>query len=202
MQLHLLRQAQRTPGRHQGLRRRLRIADCDSGSLVVSSTPSTSGSNIEAEPAALPPDLPPPDDHDSWNKAAQEFQETVLESVQSSAETWNAALLSLIGLFGTVSIVVGAEEIKDVGTDWVRWVAIVIILIAGLCAGMSVWYGTKAQTTPDVSSNNWNGEAYRAWIMSRTQAARGELDTARFFGAASAALIFGTGLLLLIEAAA
>jgi hypothetical protein len=52
------------------------------------------------------------------------------------------------------------------------------------------------------ASDNWNGEAYRAWVMKGSQAARVELDKARKLGATSAILIFATGLLLLIEAAA
>jgi hypothetical protein len=167
----------------------------------MSTTPFETGPRVEPEPPTLPVDLPPPDDYESWNKAAQDFQEKRLESVQSSAETWNAALLSLIGLFGTVSILVGAEKIQDVSTEWVRWVAIVLIAAAGLCAGISIWRGTQAQTTPDVSSNSWNGEVYRAWVMTKSQSASNDLRSARTYGATTAILIFVTGILLLIEGA-
>ena len=167
----------------------------------MSATSLGAGPRVEPEPPTLPSDLPPPDDYDSWNEAAQEFQEKRLESVQSSAETWNAALLSLIGLFGTVSILVGAEKIQDVSTGWVRWAAILLIAVSGLCAGASIWRGTQAQTTPDVSSDSWNGEAYRSWVMTKSQSASNDLRQARNYGATAAILIFVTGLLLLIQGA-
>ncbi len=150
--------------------------------------------------ATPPPDIPLPGDHLEWDKAAQEFQQDVLDKVQASAGVWAGAITALLGLFGTVALVTGPTEVAKL-SDPIKVVAVAATVIAGSLAAAAVILATQAQELPDLSSDNWNGVAYRAYVMSGAIRARQKLSLSRLLGCSAAGILFVLGVIVMIDSA-
>lgn len=148
----------------------------------------------------VPPDMPPPNDQADWEKAAQDFQQSILEKTQASAAVWAAAVSTLLGLFGTVALVTGPTEFMKLNSQ-MRIAVVVATVIAGALAACSVVFATQAQELPDLATANWNGYAYRAFVASGAKRARTKLDQARQLGLFAAAVLFLLGLAVMITGA-
>jgi hypothetical protein len=144
--------------------------------------------------------MPDPPDQKEWDKAAQEYQQTVLQRAQASASTWSGAMATLLGLFGTVGVVAGPSEISKLST-WAKVVIVILVLAAGATGGAGVVLATRAQQPPEVESPNWNGMAYRIYVVKSAKAARSTLMTAQVLGLIAAGLVFLTGLIALVDGA-
>lgn len=146
-----------------------------------------------------PLDLPSPPDQGNWDKAAQEFQQQLLVRTQESAAIWSGAVSTLLGLFGTVALVTGPDDITKL-TSSVRVLVIALTVAAGLLAGWSVVLATQAQTPPGAESSNWNGYAYRVYVYRNAGRVAARLKLSRILGATAAGLIFAVGVIALIDA--
>jgi hypothetical protein len=151
-----------------------------------------------SDSAKLPPDLPLPDDHLDWDKAAKEFQQSVLDKVQASAGIWAGSITALLGLFGSVALVSGPSEIAKL-SDLLQVIAVVATVVAGGLAAAAVIFATQAQELPDVKSENWNGNAYRVYVAQGALRARAKLAFARVLGMSAAAILFLLGVAVMIE---
>ena len=124
-----------------------------------------------------------------------------LSDIQESAERWSTALGALLGLFGTVALVTGPDEITKVSDG--AWEAAVIGLItaAGLCGGVALYLAAVTQMRPNPNSDNWNGTAYQAYVISKSARGARYLNISRILGALAAALVFTAGVIVLLDAA-
>jgi hypothetical protein len=157
--------------------------------------------NTTSSHSDTPPlDMPQPDDHRDWDKAAQEFQQDVLDKVQASAGVWAGGIATLLGLFGTVALVTGPTEVAKL-SDPIKVVAVAATVVAGALAAAAVLLATQAQELPDLSSENWNGRAYRAYVMSGAMRARQKLTRSRFLGLGAAGVLFLLGIIVMIDSA-
>lgn len=143
---------------------------------------------------------PPPPDQKKWDDAAQAFQEQLLTRVQESAGVWAGAISALLGIFGAVALVTGPTEIGKV-SDGLQPYVIAIIIAAGLAAGASLLLAALAQQLPSVKSNNWNGTAYRLYVVGRADSARLRLAWSKALGIAAAVSVFALGVTVLIDGA-
>lgn len=152
-------------------------------------------------PDDLPPDLPPPPDQTDWDEAAQAFLLSSLGDVQTSAEHWSTALGGLLGLFGTIAVVTGPDKIADVSDGLWELAVISLIVVAGLAAGVALYLAAVAQMRPSPNSENWNGTAYQAYVISRSQRAARYLNLSRVLGVVATGLLFAAGVVMLVDAA-
>jgi hypothetical protein len=148
-----------------------------------------------------PGDLPPPPDQDEWDQAAQEFLLRSLSDIQSSAERWSTALGGLLGLFGTVALVTGPDDIAKVSAGPWRAGAITLIVLAGLSAGVALYLAAVVQLRPSPRSENWNGSAYQVYVISKSRRGARYLNVSRALGVVAAALVFAAGIVVLVDAA-
>jgi hypothetical protein len=148
-----------------------------------------------------PGDLPPPPDQAEWDDAAQEFMMRSLADVQQSAERWSTALGGLLGLFGTVAVVAGPDDITEVTAGLWRGAVVGVIILAGLGAGAALWLAVLAQLRPSPNSNNWTGGAYQAYVISKSRRGAAYLNVSRALGLAATGLVFAAGVLVLLDAA-
>jgi hypothetical protein len=152
-------------------------------------------------PPELPPDLPPPPDQADWDEAAQTFLLNSLGDIQASAERWSTALGGLLGLFGTIAVVTGPDKIADMSDGLWELAVISLIVVAGLAAGVALYLAAVAQMRPSPNSENWNGTAYQAYVISKSQRAARYLNLSRVLGAIATGLLFAAGVVMLIGAA-
>jgi hypothetical protein len=148
---------------------------------------------------APPPDIPRPPDQAKWDDAAEQFQLDVLSKVQASAAVWSGAIGTLLGLFGSVALVTGPNDISKFGPN-LKPAIIVLTVVAGICAAVALVLATTAQQLPSVHSENWNGTVYRAYIVRTAETARQQLNLARILGVAAADVVFIMGVVVLIAA--
>lgn len=153
-------------------------------------------STVSSDP---PADIPPPPDQSDWDKAAEQFLLDLLTNVQASAGVWSGAIAALLGIFGTVALVTGPSDITKFGPD-MKGAVVVLTLIAGVLAGTALVLVTLAQQLPRVSSENWNGSAYRAYVTKNAGRARCQLDWGRFLGVLAGAVVFTLGFAVLVNA--
>ena len=146
------------------------------------------------------PAPPPPPDADVWEKAAEDFYIGSLDKVRGSAEKWCGTVATLLGLFGTVAIVSGPTELAKIPEAWLRTTVIVLIVVAGLAAGLAVVVGAFAAQGVPKERTNWNGETYRAYVVGHSNSARIQLLISRAAGIGAACTVFAGGVLLLIGA--
>ena len=155
----------------------------------------------DALPPEPPPDLPPPPDQAEWDEAAQAFLLSSLADVQASAERWSTALGGLLGLFGTIAVVTGPDKIADVSDGWWEFAVTSLIVVAGLGAGVALYLAAVAQMRPTPNTDNWNGTAYQAYVIGRSQRAGAYLNLSRVLGVVATGLLFAAGVLMLVDAA-
>jgi hypothetical protein len=146
-----------------------------------------------------PPDgIPPPPDQARWDEASEQFRLNLLTNVQASAGVWSGAIAALLGLFGTVALVTGPNDITKLDSA-IRITVISMTIVAGVLAGVALILATMAQQLPSVSSENWNGSVYRAYVVRNAETARRQLNFARILGVLAAADVFALGLVVLIS---
>jgi hypothetical protein len=146
-----------------------------------------------------PDDIPPPPDQAKWDEAAEQFRLNLFTNVQASAGVWSGAIAALLGLFGTVALVTGPNDITKLDPD-IRITVIAMTIVAGVLAGVALILATMAQQLPSVSSENWNGSVYRAYVVRNAETARWQLNFARILGILAASDVFALGLVVLISA--
>jgi len=146
-----------------------------------------------------PPDIPGPPDEADWDKAAEDFLLKLLTNVQGSANVWSGAIATLLGLFGSVALVTGPTDVTKLGSAMKVFV-IVMIILAGVLAGIALILVTLAQQLPSVRSENWQGSVYRAYVVRNAETARRQLNYARILGISAGVLIFILGVTVLINA--
>ena len=144
--------------------------------------------------------MPSPGDHREWDKAAQEFQQNVLDKVQASAGVWAGGITTLLGLFGTVALVTGPTEVAKLSGP-INVVAVAATVVAGTLVAAAVLLATQAQELPDLSGENWNGRAHRAYVMSGAIRARQKLTRSRLLGLSAAGILFLLGFIVMIDSA-
>ncbi len=144
--------------------------------------------------------IPGSDDLPDWDKAAQEFQQNILFKLQASAGVWATGLTSFLGLFGTVALVTGTDDIQKV-SGWLRPLLIGTIVISGGLLAGSVYFCTSAQALPHVESKNWNGEAYRIYVHDNLPKVRKSLRRGQVLGVGAGVLVFMVGVTALINSA-
>jgi hypothetical protein len=147
-----------------------------------------------------PVDTPPPPDRTAWDEAAHAFQEAGVRRVQASAGVWAGSLGALLGLFGTVGLVTGPSEAADLHTG-TQIAVIILVVIAGALGGTAIYFATRAQEMPEVESDNWNGESYRAYVVTTAKKLRDKLRLAQRLGLTAAGVVFLVGVLALIDGA-
>jgi hypothetical protein len=147
-----------------------------------------------------PPDLPPPPDQAQWDAAAVTFQLNLLTAVQTSAGVWGTAVASLLGLFGSVALLTGPTDITKIGSFW-QPLVLALTALAGLLAAISLIVIAQIQQVPHLHSTNWNGDAYRVYVLKNAAGVRANLQCARWLGFGAAALVFTVGMIALIYAA-
>lgn len=81
-----------------------------------------------------------------------------------------------------------------------KFAVIILTLIAGVLAGTALVIVTLDQQLPRVSSENWNGSAYRAYVMKNAGRARCELDWGRFLGVLAGGVVFTLCFAVLVNA--
>jgi hypothetical protein len=154
-----------------------------------------------AEPPEPPADMPAPPDQEAWDEAAQDFMLQALSDVQESAEKWSTALGGLLGLFGTVALVSGPDEISKVSDGPWQGTVIGLVIAAGLCAGIALYLAAVTQMRPRPDSDNWNGTAYQIYVIRKSQHGAAYLNASRVLGVIAAVLIFAAGIAVLIDGA-
>lgn len=156
-----------------------------------------SNSTLSSDP---PDDIPPPPDQSDWDKAAEQFLLDLLKNIQASANVWSGAIAALLGIFGTVALVSGPSSITKLGPN-MKPTVIAMTLLAGVLAGIALVLVTLAQQLPRVSSKNWSGGVYRAYVVKNAGTARRRLDWGRVLGIAAGTVVFALGVAVLINAA-
>jgi hypothetical protein len=137
-----------------------------------------------------------------WDKEAAELRHKALENVRARAVKWEATVATLLGLFSTVAIVTGPESIDKVTTWWIRWSALVLILIAGIAAGTAIFFAARAAQGPDPKLfDDLDGETLEVLTLDRVDQAVDDTKRSRRAAFLAAGLLFTTGLLVAGEAA-
>lgn len=144
--------------------------------------------------------IPPPPDQGKWDDAAEQFQIDLLKNVQASASVWSGIVGTLLGLFGTVAVVTGATDVTKLH-GWQQFVVIAVTIVAGILGGIALICAAQAQSLPHVATGNWNGMAYRLYVIESADRARGQLEVARILAVVAAMLVFATGVFVLIATA-
>jgi len=134
-------------------------------------------------------EIPPPPDAGKWDDAAAQFQMDLLSKVQASASVWSGAIAALLGLFGSVALVTGPNDISKIQGN-TQYAVLAMTIAAGLLAGIALVLAAIAQQLPSVKSDNWRGSTYRAYVVRKADNARIELKVARLV---AAVLIFAVG---------
>jgi hypothetical protein len=147
-----------------------------------------------------PPGIPPPTNRADWDKAALEFQQTVLSKEQETAGVWAGALTALLSLFGTIALVTGSTDIAKLSAP-MKVFAVVSIAVAGVLAVAAIVLATQAQELPKVSSENWNGTAYRVYVIDGAVGARRKLHWSHLFGYTAAGVLFVLGFAVIVNSA-
>ena len=147
--------------------------------------------------------LPPrPADATKWDEEAVTFATTQLTRVRGSAEKWSATIATLLGLFGTVALVGGSDELAGFENEYVRYAIVIILAVAGIAAGVSLIMCSMAAfgAKPRID-DNWSGEALRGHVNSASADSTAKLKAALIVGFIAAALVFAVGLAGLVNAA-
>jgi hypothetical protein len=165
---------------------------------MVSDSHSSPARGSSSDSAVPPTDIPPPPDQPKWDDAADKFRLEILSSAQASAGVWSGAIATLLGLFGTVALVTGPNDISKLGPN-VRIAVITMTITAGVLAGVALILTTIAQQLPSVRSENWTGSVYRDYVVHHAEKTRRQLNIARILGIAAAADIFALGVAVLIS---
>lgn len=113
-----------------------------------------------------------------WEDRADQLELQALANVRVAAEKWAASLAAILGLFGTVMLVKGRNDISRLTTDYQIAVA-VALLLAFLTAAFAVYQAAlAAQGTPETVS--WpGGGSLRRWEHREALAAKGRLRCSR-----------------------
>jgi hypothetical protein len=145
--------------------------------------------------------LPPPPDQPEWDKAAVAAAVGSLTAVRATAEKWVGTVTALLGIFSSVAVIGGTDKLTDIRWHLLRWLLVVAIGLAGLCAGISIFKGAKAAQAAPATYSNWNGSKLRSSTSDLIPPALAALKSSRRWGIAAAALVFVVGLATLISAA-
>ncbi len=145
--------------------------------------------------------LPPPPDQPAWDAAATKAAVEQLTTIRATAGKWSGTVTALLGIFSSVAIVTGTSTLSDVGWLWARWALFVAVIVAGLLAAGSIWFGAQAAqgSTPSVYAV-FNGTVLRDLVADETPGALKNLRLSKRFGFAAAGLVFGIGLCTLVAA--
>ncbi|MEO6997201.1 MAG: hypothetical protein ABI112_03880 [Terracoccus sp.] len=131
-----------------------------------------------------------------WKQQVLTRNRDQLTTVSKAATAWSALFTGALGLFGTVAFAGGLTAVHRVDDPWsgvvktATLVAVVLALAATVLAGLAS--GASVSVTND---STWDGQ--RDWVKSQAARAYGRLRLAkRFGGAAAAALLFGSTVVL------
>lgn len=148
-----------------------------------------------------PTDPPPPDQPD-WDKAAVAVAIGQLDAVRGTAEKWVGSVTALLGIFSSVALVTGVTAVTDVRWEWLRITLIIVMGLAGVAAGLAIFFGAMAaQGAGPQRHTNWNGTELRATVTDQTPKAVRNLKISRNSGVAAAVLVFCVGMASLVVSA-
>ncbi|MDQ3030084.1 MAG: hypothetical protein M3R09_08685 [Actinomycetota bacterium] len=91
---------------------------------------------------------PPPEHQDEWDKAAREFHRDLLTKAQSTAKVWSEGVAALLGLFGTVALVAGTDQISDLQSGIAQVAVVGLVVLADLRQQVPVTSSRKRKACP------------------------------------------------------
>lgn len=113
-----------------------------------------------------------------WEDKADQLELQALANVRVAAEKWAASLAAILGLFGTVMLVKGRDDITKLTRDYEIAIA-VALLLAFLAAALAVYEAAlAAQGTPETVSWPGGGEL-RHWERTKALGAKKQLKCSR-----------------------
>jgi hypothetical protein len=89
-------------------------------------------------------ETPPPKTKDAWDEAELEFRTSQLTRIRATAEKWSTTITALLGVFSTVTMVGGTEELAKLAFDWLKWVVVVLTLAAAIFSALATIHVVKA----------------------------------------------------------
>lgn len=139
--------------------------------------------------------MPPrPEDAKRWDEAAISYDLEQLTRMKANAERWATTLTSLLGLFGTVVIVKGTDELAKFSNFYWRLGLVALTIGAGYLtvkATLAAFDAASGQVS--LRNENFNGDSYRDQVGTQTKNTYDDLKTARTQGllAVSAVALIG-----------
>lgn len=129
---------------------------------------------------------------DYWERRATELSRTSLETVRASATAWAATTTTLMGLFGTVTIIKGPESLSNLG-DTIRVVVVTLLILAAVSAFVSVLATAQASRGPTKRYIPLTGLRLAKWTKETTRRSRTALLIGQISGISSAVMILSAG---------
>lgn len=168
----------------------------DSGSTIVSAGAGGGSRWLWGRPD------PEPEDQADWDKAAVSHATGQLTRVQGMAEKWAGTVTALIGVFSTVAIVGGTEELAKFTDPAQRDLVVKLLMLAGISAFVSVLTASlSAQGPLPTKRTNYTTNNYRDWVNTETAKSAFWLLIARLSGLATAVIVGFVAFMALSNAA-
>jgi hypothetical protein len=113
-----------------------------------------------------------------WEDKSDKLEYDALTNVRAGAEKWAASLAAILGLFGTVMLVKGREDISKLASGYE--IAVAVLLLIAFAAAALATYKTAlaAQGTPETVEWPGGGEL-RAWEKREALKAKERLRESR-----------------------
>jgi hypothetical protein len=148
------------------------------------------------------PYVPGSPDEAEWDKASVVFATEQLTRARASATAWVGTVGTLLGLFGAVAVIGGTDKLEAVPGTGLRWFIVVLVVIAGVLAVVSIVTGVNAAHDAGLrTSDNWSGMVYRAEVVRTSGDILDKLRRTRWTGIGAALAVFAIGLIGLISVA-
>ena len=137
-----------------------------------------------------------------WDKEADDIRHKRLDNIRSASGKWEGTVATLLGLFSTVAIVAGPASIDKVTSGVIRWIALVLILIAGIAALAGVYFAARASQGPDPKLlENLDGDTVHADSFQQVESAIHDLHISRRATFIAVGSLFAAGILVAGDAA-
>ena len=136
-----------------------------------------------------------------WDKEADDIRHKRLDNIRSASGKWEGTVATLLGLFSTVAIVAGPASIDKVTSGVIRWIALVLILIAGIAALAGVYFAARASQGPDPKLlENLDGDTVHADSFQQVESAVHDLHISRRATFIAVGSLFAAGILVVGDA--
>jgi hypothetical protein len=113
-----------------------------------------------------------------WEERSEQLEFEALTRVRAAAEKWAASLTAILGLFGTVLLVKGRDDISKLTVTFQVLVGLVLLAALVTAAVAAYLAALAAQGTPE--EVRWpSGPALRQWEREQALLAKGRMKTSR-----------------------